>query len=133
MAKSFDEKRDDFDRMLEGRLPKALKAIELLTNLARKSDYAWTPAILQGMLDQLDDAVDAVAAAFGAPAPAPTSSPDAPLEFVAPSVQLAAPILIDQRAEVRWALDAIRRGNLELAEARLKLVIKAWKEEERQP
>lgn len=75
MAKSFDEKRSDFDRMLDGRLPKAVKAVELLANLARKSDYAWTPSVLQTMLDQLDDAVDMVAKSFGASAgPAPASN-----------------------------------------------------------
>ena len=152
MAKTFDEKRADFDRMLEGRLPKAVKAIELLANLARKSDYAWTPAVLQTMLDQLDDAVDMVAQAFGSAAPASppppatgehrTSAPeqvtDAPVEAraggggrdqVVPPT--GAQVKLDQRAEVRWAHDALRRGDTELAEARLKLVIKAWIEEGR--
>lgn len=138
MAKTFDEKRNDFDRMLEGRLPKALKAVELLTNLARKSDYAWTPAVLQSMLDQLDDAVDMVATAFGASAPTATperapAAVDGPetAQRSEPGGQTGVAVKIDQRAEVRWAHDALRRGNTELAEARLRLVIKAWNEEER--
>jgi hypothetical protein len=133
MPKTFDEKRVDFDRMLEGRLPKAVKAVELLANLARKSDYAWTPSVLQTMLDQLDDAVDMVAKAFGAsegPAPAPSTG-ETQAAPVGEVPRAASPVIIDQRAEVRWAHDALRRGNTELAEARLKLVIKAWIEEER--
>lgn len=138
MAKSFDEKRSDFDRMLDGRLPKAVKAVELLANLARKSDYAWTPSVLQTMLDQLDDAVDMVAQAFGASAPTATSErapaavdgPDT-TQRSDPGGQTEVAVKIDQRAEVRWAHDALRRGDTELAEARLKLVIKAWIEEEK--
>jgi hypothetical protein len=133
MAKTFDEKRSDFDRMLEGRLPKAVKAVELLANLARKSDYAWTPAGLQTMLDQLDDAVDAVAKAFGASegqAPAPVEANDQiETSTMGEVARATSPVKIDQRAEVRWAHDALRRGDTELAEARLRVVIKAWLEE----
>lgn len=138
MAKTYDEKREDFARMLEGRLPKAVKAVELLANLARKSDYAWTPAELQAMLDQLDDAVDMVATAFGASVPtAPTA--EAPAAKDGPDTtqrsETAGPaevaVKIDQRAEVRWAYDALKRGDRELAKNRIERVIKVWIEEEK--
>ena len=128
MPASYDEKREAFQRMLAGRLPKAVKAVELLANLSRRQDYEWLPAELQGMLDQLDDAVDMVSEAFGAgvkasPAPAP-----APVEVVeAPGGRVE----IDQRAEVRWAYDALKRGDMMFAKDRMQRVIKFWIEEEK--
>ena len=65
MAKSYDEKREAFQRMLEGRLPKAVKQVELLANLSRGSDYAYTNRDVQIIADSLDDAVDTVLQAFG--------------------------------------------------------------------
>ena len=128
MPASYDEKREAFQRMLAGRLPKAVKAVELLANLSRRQDYEWLPAELQGMLDQLDDAVDMVSEAFGAgvkasPVPAP-----APVEVVeAPGGRVE----IDQRAEVRWAYDALKRGDMMFAKDRMQRVIKFWIEEEK--
>lgn len=136
MPKTFDEKRADFDRLCDPRLEKAIKSIELLANLARKADYAWTPQKLQRMLDSLDDAVDVVATAFGAsegPAPAPAGEAAraaSPAGGSDTREVVAAPVQIDQRAEVRWAYDALRRGDEELAKARLHLVIEAWIDEE---
>lgn len=66
MPKTYDEKREAFQSMLDKRLPKASHAIGLLRNLSRKADYAWTQQELQTMLDELDDAVDSVAQSFGA-------------------------------------------------------------------
>jgi len=136
VAKTYDEKRRDFQRMLEGRLPKAVKAIELLSNLARKSDYAWLNSELQNMVDQIDDAVDGVMSAFGlGEEPAKLPAKDGPdttqrSDAAAPG---SSPTQVskDHRAEVRWAFDALRRGDLELAEARMKLVIADWIEEEK--
>lgn len=135
MAKTYDEKRRDFQRMLEGRLPKAVKAIELLSNLARKSDYAWLSSELQSMIDQIDDAVDGVMDAFGLgeePARPATDGPDTTQRSEPETVgsSLTA-VSQDHRAEVRWAYDALRRGDLELAEARMKLVIADWIEGDR--
>lgn len=125
MTASYDEKREAFQRMLAGRLPKAVKAVELLANLSRKSDYAWTSPELQSMVDQLEDALDMVLQSFGVPTtgepePAPAPLPAKP----AADGQLA--VGIDQRAEVRWAHDALRRGDKELAENRLTRVIGYW-------
>ena len=53
-----ETKRDKFDRMFEPRLEKAVKAISLLGNLARKSDYEWTNKQIQGMLDALHNEID---------------------------------------------------------------------------
>lgn len=127
---TYDEKREAFQRMLAGRLPKAVKAVELLANLSRKQDYAWTGTELQALLDQLDDAVDMVAKAFGVsegPAPAPTGE----VARAASPTPTAEVVHLDQRAEVRWAHDALRRGDKALAENRLSRVINHWIKEEK--
>jgi hypothetical protein len=136
MSKSYDEKREAFDRLCDPRLERAVKAIELLANLARKSDYAWTDQKLQQMLDSLDDAVDVVAKAFGAsagsaPAPAEERSVDGLAHKACGGGVVSAPVQIDQRAEVRWAYDALKRGDTALAKERLSRVIKVWIEEEK--
>jgi len=131
MAISYDEKREAFQRMLAGRLPKAVSAVRLLANLSRKQDYAWLPAEVQAVLDQLDDAVDVVSVSFGvgaAPAPALAPAPaPAPVAAEAPGGRVE----IDQRAEVRWAYDALKRGDHGLAKERMHRVIKVWIEEEK--
>lgn len=60
-----ETKQEKFNRMLVARLPKAVKSIELLANLSRKSDYEWFGAQIDDMLDQLEGAVDGVMDAFG--------------------------------------------------------------------
>jgi hypothetical protein len=132
MPKTFDEKREAFQRMLEGRLPKAVKSVELLANLSRKSDYEYLSSEVLGMLDQLDRAVDGVAEAFGckveviADAEVPVEPPAAP-----PRADGEAVVDLDQRAEVRWAYDALKRGDSKLAKDRLRRVIEHWIEEDR--
>lgn len=135
MPKTHDEKREAFQRMLAIRLPKAVKAIELLANLARKGDYAWTNAVLQDMTDQLDAAFDVVASAFGIE----LDQEGAPPGGYAPGMLSANEIVddyehkaaaYDQRSEVRWAYDALSRGDNELAKDRLRRVVEYWLEEE---
>lgn len=67
-----ETKQEKFDRMLEARLPKAVKAIELLGNLSRKGDYEWHGSQIDDMLDQLEGAVDGVMDAFGIRPPSET-------------------------------------------------------------
>lgn len=117
-----ESKREKFQRMLDVRLPKAVKAIGLLMNLGRKSDYEYSTLERREMLDMLYDAVDEVADAFGAP---PTDEGD-----TAPEATPGGEVAMDQRAEVRWAYEALRRGDKKLAENRLHRVIVAWIDEE---
>lgn len=141
MAKSYDEKRDAFQRMLAGRLPKAVKAVELLANLARGSDYAWTNAELQSMTDQLDDAVDTVLGAFGidtggtdgdisAQAHSSGTAASGSASGRIPDTGRGADLSLDVRSEVKWSYDALRRGDKKLAEDRLRRAVEAILEEE---
>lgn len=60
-------KREKFERIRDTRLPKAIKAIKLLQNLGRKSDYDYNENLAREITDQLYDAVDGVAGALGLP------------------------------------------------------------------
>lgn len=84
---------EKFERILSGRLPKALDAIRLLGNLTNKRDYEFTEAQAQAVVDELQAKVDELAAAFGLEAghppvplsPAPAAAP-APREERDPSL-----------------------------------------------
>lgn len=143
MAKTFDEKREAFQRMRDARLGKALKAIELLGNLARKSGYEYLSSEVLEMLDQLDSAVDTVADAFGCKTEVetneePVAEPVSLAEFsrlggydghVAAVAGGAEGVDLDQRAEIRWAFDALKRGDKKLAINRLERVLQVWQKE----
>jgi len=132
MPKTHYEKRDAFQRMMGGRLPKAVKAVELLANLARGSDYAWTNAELQGMTDQLDDAVDTVLSAFGIETATVDdyvqAAGEAPSDIIADIPLKEADsdkLTVNVRSEVKWSYDALKRGDKKLAEDRLRRAVEA--------
>jgi hypothetical protein len=120
----METKNEKFLRMLDGRLPKALHAIGLLENLSRKNDYEWTPAQLQSMLDQLDDAVDGVAQAFGlmvdaakAPPKPPASAAEGEVDLLAlmrreqQQIMSAGPVPVSDKAALKRAYDMIAGGD----------------------
>lgn len=122
----IESKNEKFERMLAIRLPNALKAISLISNLAART-YESTGKQKRDLIDALYDEVEAVADAFGieeepetAPQPAQESAPQG----------AGGSARGDDRHEIRWAYDALRRGDTELAEARLNMVLKRWIEEE---
>lgn len=119
-----DTKREKFRRILAIRLPKAIKAVELLTNLSRKSDYEWSTTELQDMVNQLDDAVDGVLASFGVPSAAEPQDVHPTVDDT--DVDDGDNLELDEQHEVRWAYDCIRRGDVEVAEARLRRLIVSW-------
>ena len=128
--KTYDEKREAFDRMLEGRLPKAVKAIELLSNLSRKGDYAWTNAQLQSMIDQLDDAVDGVMKAFGVETTAdePKSEAVAPAPFPEPRATVSVSAAVDgfDKTRIKKAYLRIASGDRVHGMRDLRGVILGW-------
>lgn len=112
-----DETRSEkFARILAVRLPNAIKAIELIGNLAGR-DYESTKAESRALVDELYDSVDLVADLFGVESAAPAPEVEAEAER---------PVRKSDRDEVRWAYDALRRGDTELAVGRLKIVIEDW-------
>ena len=121
---THEEKRDAFLRILEGRLPKAIKAIDLLANLSNKSSYAWTTLEVNVMLDELEASLATVYEAFDVKVDEP--GVDAPAALAPEPDGVVA---IDQRHEVKWAYDCLKRGDATTAKARLHRVLSAWQSE----
>lgn len=131
MPKTYDEKREKFQQMMESRLPKAVKAIELLSNLSRKSDYAWTQAELQDMLDRIDDAVDGVAQSFGVAAPE-TPAEEEVIGVVPPpageprsTTSIAVVDGVDRR-DIRAVLRMLHAGDTNKATQLLQKIVCGW-------
>jgi hypothetical protein len=113
-----------FQFLRDTRLSKAVKAVELLQNLAR---YDHSEQEAKDLVNAISDAADDLDAVFakkwgwaGAPAPQePTPAP--PRAAIPPGTADGGASF---EAEVRWALDAIKRGDTKLAENRLKRILK---------
>lgn len=113
-----------FQSLAETRLPKAEKAVSLLKNLVR---YAHGEQEARDLVNALSAALDEVDAAFakkwGWDDPEPVSAAPEPAPRPASIPQGKAEGGASFEAEIRWALDAIRRGDKELADNRLSRVL----------
>lgn len=120
MAKSQEQKTEDFRRLMPPRLDKATHAVGLLANLSRKGDYAYTSADVQQMLDALDDAVDTVATAFGV-------QPDAAAPAAPQPVRVAGgPVPGRDRRDIREALRMIHDGDIREGVKALDRIVLGW-------
>lgn len=119
----METKNEKFTRMLETRLPKAEKAVLLLSNLARKSDYEWTDAQMQELMDRLDDAVDAVAEAFGVGG---SKGGDAPADAGEIAPAEGGPVNSFDKMSIRSAYMAIAKGDRVHGLQALRKVILGW-------
>ncbi len=61
----METKREKFTRLRGVRLPKALKAIDLLANLAKSSDYEYTAEEAEALVKNLRGRVEHLAHMFG--------------------------------------------------------------------
>jgi hypothetical protein len=78
----METKNEKFQRIRDQRLPKALKAIELLGNLA-SHNYESTPEEQEAMIEQVLHQVDLVALEFGlVKKKAPPAEPEPEIEVV---------------------------------------------------
>jgi hypothetical protein len=130
-----ETKREKFDRLRDMRVPKITHAIGLLENLSAAS-YESSQGTRQAVVDELQAAVDSVAAAFDIiqvksvePAPAPAAPPEKPKQRVV-GEDVKASDLADGGAtvesEIRWAYDAVQRKDWKLAANRIKRIIDMW-------
>lgn len=62
--KTSNDKRENFLRLAEARMEKALKSISLLGNLANKSSYEYTDEEVEMMFSALEDMVAEVRSEF---------------------------------------------------------------------
>lgn len=113
-----ETKNEKFERMLDVRLPKALKAVSLLENLSGR-DYESYSSQRRALVDQLYDAVDGVADAFGVAAA--EAEPAAPEPASEPVSEDGEPTRLTgtDLSYVRWAYDMLRRGETKAAKSLL--------------
>jgi len=109
----FDVGKTKFQELRDKRLPVALKKVALLGNLGR-APYTSSEAERRDVIQALQEAVDVLKVKYGyqgvqEPERKPTRVPEGVAHGGA-----------EFEAEVRWALDAIRRGDTELAANRLR-------------
>jgi len=62
--KAKESDRDKFIRLANARVPKALRAIRLIGNLANRSNYASSPEDARRIIDALEKELKAVKAKF---------------------------------------------------------------------
>lgn len=128
-----ETKADKFQRLRDNRLPKAVHAIALIENLSG-SAYTSTVNENQDLVRQLQDAVDAVAKAFGVTRQAellsePGSTPKPDTETSVSDDRVSHTFVADggstALSEIRWAHDAAKGGDHKLAANRLKRILDA--------
>lgn len=125
----METKQDKFARMLDIRLPKALKAIDLLTNLSRKSDYEWTEEQANDMITALDKATTRVEYAFTGLASVIEALPE-PAPAVDVPVHAPGAVGGYDRAAIRAALLKLTCGD-ETGVVDLRKVVLGWAPEPR--
>lgn len=109
-----------FHSLRDTRLPKAQKAVSLLENIVR---YDHTEQEAKDIVNAVSDAADDLDAVFakkwGWGDPQPDDTTMYPTGVPAGTAEGGSSF----EAEVRWALDAVMRGDCELAENRLKRIL----------
>ena len=112
----MESKHQKFERMRDARLPKAVKAIELLGNLASR-DYERSADEVRALLDQLYDAVEGVADEFGVgEAPAPVDLPD----------HHPGPVSVSDKAALKQAFMLMKGGEAERGMEAMAKVFLGW-------
>ena len=120
----MSDKAAAFKRIRDARLPKALKAIDLLGNLSNRGNYHYSDKQARELVREIDLARDNLAKAFKIdqraqkmPAAGPISAPDQTSESLEP-------INTHARSWVAWALERIQSGDPTAAQEMLKTGLK---------
>jgi tetratricopeptide (TPR) repeat protein len=126
-SKSWDrhaQKWANFKRMRDARLPKAIKAIELLSNLSNRGNYHYEEEEPEQMIRELELAIDSLAKAFKIDQRAQKLTAAEPIS--APDPEIEDPDLLKPLAKswVAWSLDNLQRGNRSEAIEMLKIGLK---------
>lgn len=114
-----------FERLAKPRLKQAKKQIDLLQNLAKRpSYYSCTKAQAAEIVGEIEEAVAALRSQFKLPAAAQAEPSNVVPIRAEPEPTFAstrAENVGDLVSEASWALEALRRKNYGLAEARLEI------------
>lgn len=134
-----ETKRDKFIRMSEARLPKAVKAVDLLANLGRTRDYEYKPSEARDLIDNLYDAVERVADAFGIEEPVPDENPLVECDYsqiearvLAHTIADGGPVSSYDKEAIRDALEILVRGDTHKGTIALRKVVLGWVPPERE-
>jgi len=115
-------KRETFRRLLDSRLPKTLKSIKLLGNLSRKGQYEYTHLEAQELIKGLKNEVMALATKFKVTTTTPepiATAPDTPTE---------GELDRNDRGNLAWAHDMLRRGQTKDATTLITRILKQQQE-----
>lgn len=116
-----------FQSLRDTRLPKAEKAIGLLKNLVRYShEEQEAKDVVNAIADATDDLDAVFAKKWGWAAEEPPAPADTPVSSVPVGTAEGGASF---EAEVRWALDALKRGDKKLAENRLGRILTGGSDE----
>jgi len=115
-------KRETFRRLLDSRLPKTLKSIKLLGNLSRKGQYEYTHLEAQELIKGLKNEVMTLATKFKVTTTTPepiATAPDTPTE---------GELDRNDRGNLAWAHDMLRRGQTKDATTLITRILKQQQE-----
>ena len=111
-------KRETFKRLLDSRLPKAHKSIKLLGNLSRKGQYEYTHLEAQELIKGLKNEVMTLATKFKVTTTTPEPIATAPTETTEGELDR------NDRSNLAWAHDMLRRGQIQDASTLIKRILK---------
>ena len=115
-------KRETFRRLLDSRLPKTLKSIKLLGNLSRKGQYEYTHLEAQELIKGLKNEVTTLATKFKVTTTTPEPTATAPTETTEGALDR------NDRSNLAWAHDMLRRGQIQGASTMIKRILKQQQE-----
>ena len=118
------EKWANFKRMRDARLPKAIKAIELLSNLSNRGNYHYEEEEAEQMIRELELAIDSLAKAFKIDQRAQKLTAAEPISAPDQTSESLEPINKHARSWVAWALERIQSGDPTAAQEMLKTGLK---------
>jgi len=120
MIEHRSPKSEKFWELRSKRVPKAVKAIQLVGNLSNRGNYDFTEQEAIEIILELQSAIDDLAKAYRIPVNPVDKSPERPA---------AAPDIEQLEARnpstwwIKWALDCINRGQIDDAKEHLKTAL----------
>lgn len=124
----MNAKQQAFERILAGRLPKAIKAIELLGNLSNRGNYDFTEQQAVNLVRQIDQARDSLAKSFKIDQRTQKQPIKEPEPGKDPGFDNIEPINSPALCWVTWALERIQVNDIKEAKEMLITGIKLSKE-----
>ena len=120
----MSDKAAAFQRIRDARLPKAVKAIDLLGNLSNRGNYQYSDKQARELVREIDLARDNLAKAFQIDQRAQKLTAAGPISAPDQTSESLEPINKHARSWVAWALERIQSGDPTAAQEMLKTGLK---------